>query len=177
MALLIAACTPAVTVAPSASTPSGDPSSSAFLHTRQDCTIDGPCLGTIRLMIAGGPRAGRYVAAWVVHGICARNAFGPNTFEMESGVLVDHHGLFGVLAYVLDAKAAALGTDKKFKVLIEFKSATDSLSMSPGQDTPLGSGVVTLADRGTTASIHAKGTLEDGSTGTVDVECLSVTDV
>lgn len=88
----------------------------------------------------------------------------------------------GPVVAVFDAAAAVSGADRNFTLTIRFDLKGDGtfgevLTMSPGQETPLGSGLLTLDDRGGTATIHATGTLDDGSTTTVYVECPSVTNL
>lgn len=176
--LVIAACTPAVTIAPSTGIPTVEPTATAVPYASQDCTSYGACLAIIRVTITGGSRAGGYDAALVSAAGCVRNPFGPNTFEVAEEGIQGTVGFAGPRVWILDAAKAASGTDTRFTILLEFDfSGRDHLTMSPGVDTPLGSGVLTLDDRGATASIHAEGTLDDGSTATVDIECQSVIDL
>lgn len=184
-AVLLAACGAtstsqggAASAAPStapSTAPSSGPSapSSVAASASQAATASGGGgeLASVTLHIDGGAKAGDY-SATIRTGGCSRGTFGENTFAVSSVEVTSDGGFDGPQMTIFDAAAAASGTDQ-FGVGLVFDNYATNLLMSPYEG--FGSGTLTLVDRGSTATIHAEGTLEDGSAATLDIECHSVT--
>jgi hypothetical protein len=180
--LVIAACGPA----PSASEPSASQAapSSPDATARPSATTASPAtnapaasqdggqpVATADVSISGGGMPGDYRAT-LTSGGCSRDPLGENTFGVASVDVEASGGFDGPQLSILDA-AAASGVTTAFELSLPFDNYETNLVMSPADG--LGTGSLTLDDRGAAATIHIEGTLEDGGQVTVDIECHSVT--
>lgn len=176
----LAGCTatPLSSVEPSVSSESSTAPSS--LPSIAPSQAVGEGYGQIRLTIDGGAWDGNWTGQ-IVAGECSRNLiasdnpivpiFVLNTFSAGAAEVSGIPDLLTFLFEIYDAADAADGTDQ-FHFGALGTDLTTGLLIDP--TTGEGQGSATLADGGTTATLHGEGTFADGSTGTVDIDCYTV---
>lgn len=132
----------------------------------------GPPAITVELMtISGGEYAGTYSGSVPVYSECSRD-IGTGTFDLTY-TAIEEDAPFTVGLIVNDPAAAAEGTDD-FSLLIIMGS--DVLIEIQGPPYPIGTGTVTVDDRGATATITIQGQTAEGVGVEAEVTCHSVFD-
>lgn len=169
---------PSESTVPSESTAA---SSSSGPSSSQGGSVSG--YGQIRLQVDAGDFAGTWTGDIEVGG-CSRNliasanpivpTFVQGTFSAGAAMVVGIPDFEGFLFEIYDSAAAAASGTEQFHVGLSFLDYTAGLLVEPGKGT--GSGTATLDDRGTTASLRADVTFDDGSSGSVEVDCYEVGD-
>ncbi len=130
---------------------------------------------TISLTLTGGPHDGTYEAE-APDGGCSRNSVGDNTFGLQYSV-AETEGFTSHQLIIRDAAAAVAGGGDDFVTDVIIDDAIYGIDTGAGvMNDPSGSGVVTLDDRGDTATITSEGETGEGVGFNAEVECHAVSE-
>ena len=141
---------------------------------------NGASTATISLTLSGGGNAGNFTAEAPDAG-CSRNPLGENTFGLQYSV-DEPQGFTSLQIIINDAEAAKAGdgTDDFIATVTIgplFGEGSTSYDIKPtDEDTPAGTGTITLDDRGDSATMVIDGTTDDGVGVDATVECHGVFD-
>ena len=182
LALLLAACGGAGSTSSAADDDAGSQPSATASAAEDDGQGDGggsagdaggDAAASVDVTVTGGEFEGSYSGS-VPDGGCSRGATGENTFGLQYSTTEDVE-LSSVQLIVNDADAAASGSED-FQTTFTFGDLLNgtNVDLKPGDGE--GSGMVSLDDRGDTATITIEGETADGVGIDATVECHSVFD-
>lgn len=177
LALALAACGGGTASSTDAGTDDGsDATATATAPATDDGSAGdagGDAAASIDVTVAGGEFEGSYSGS-VPDGGCSRGATGENTFGLQYSTDEDVE-LSSLQLIVNDADAAAGGTDD-FMTMLTFGDILEGTTVDVEPAESNGSGMVTVDDRGDTATITIDAETSDGMAIDATVECHSVFD-
>lgn len=157
------------------STPAGDGATAATPDADGggDAGDGGDPAASVEVTVTGGEFAGTYSGS-VPDGGCSRGATGENTFGLQYSTS-EAVELSSVQLIVNDAEGASGGTDD-FMTTLTFGDLLEGTTLDVQPPEGNGSGMVTVDDRGDTATITIDAETSDGVSIDATVECHSVFD-
>jgi hypothetical protein len=134
---------------------------------------------TVRVVVTGGPHAGRYDATGT-RGGCSAGLNGPGSWGSQLAELTDQDPthLNGLQLIVPNRRVAASGS-KELLLTVAFgpllkRSGEYRVDTRKGVKQTLGSGVVTVIDGGTTGQASFRATTDDGIQLEGTIDCKTV---